>query len=115
MKTKSKPRVRLNLSGEPMQALGIGADGQRLMRRIRRKALRIGCSLRRFRQIYGYETPLGCAWVATCRRNPSLSVTIWQAMGEHDIAEARQTCHEVVETAHGVFGVSWCGNWPEEL
>jgi hypothetical protein len=111
--------TRKNLSGDKMQA-GMSVYARRLIRRIRRRASNMGLTLKPFKQIYGWETEKGPEWMATAIRKPNLAVTVWLAIGDEDIEEARRTCDEVVVipwedgNSKSHFGVSWKGNWPHK-
>jgi len=91
-----------------------------MLRRIRRRASKVGCTLQNFRQPYGVDSDLGPEWMARSVRYPHLAVLVWRPIGDDAIEEAKRTCDEVIVTrgfsngkAKEAFGVSWFGRWPD--
>lgn len=108
----------LNASGQPIEGRATRTT-RNILRRVRRRASKLGCTLHRFSQNYGLESDLGPEWKAQSIRYPRLAVLVWKPIGDDNIEEARRTCSEVIETEYyksgkprEVFGISWIGPWP---
>jgi hypothetical protein len=114
-------RKQTNLSGEAMQG-GKTLGTANVLRRIRRRASRMGLTLGNFRQIYGLESDLGPEYTASSIRHPGLAVLVWHPIGDVEIEEAVRTCDEIIVAERYkssgrpsiVYGVSWIGRWPHK-
>jgi len=114
MVKKKRKRMLRNQSGEPMESAG-SPNTWLLFRRLHRQAEKRGVLLKRFKQIYGWESDLGPEWVAEAKHYPQLAVSVWLLAGDDVREEAARTCTEIVtaqwRTHKSTYGVSWRGPW----